>query len=216
MRSLTASLGLVCLVRGLAACCWPSTWEATKRFMIGTVVQGGPSYLTEGVSDVSVDLIKQKINTITHLQTDNFTIKHRILEDYKEGFQYLIGSNGTCTKSKLTAGVPKQCVPPGSLIMSHSYYGDASTHLNIIPYKLPESLDIYGYMTVTATGCFPISETLHGVIDKTSQMKFTAFLNFTTQIKESSVFDVPHQCSGVNIKILKKTPMDSYKWSMFY
>ena len=42
------------------------------------------SFFFQGVSDVSVDLNKQKINTITHLQTDNFTIKHRILEDYKE------------------------------------------------------------------------------------------------------------------------------------
>lgn len=194
---------LVGLVKGQsphACCCVDNSWEAIEGFNVGSN-RGGKGSLTEGGAAVSFDTDLEKINSNIYVKTGDKVSQFRLLQDYKQKWQYMIDAQKKCKKTRLTDPFQKFCIPAKSKKVAGVYFGSATASgtLDVDSYRIPTIKGYNGYVAVTAKGCIPFGELLMTGDETGGEMINISFMNYTQGIRDMHVFDVPPECNNASL-----------------
>ncbi|XP_052712951.1 mammalian ependymin-related protein 1-like [Crassostrea angulata] len=179
--SMTGVAVLCLLVVGVwGQCCPPDVYEITMDVVYGR------AEITREMERVSYDGESKRI----YIHAINYinNIVSEVIMDYKNGKEYLWG-NGYCQVLPV-GNFSKSCIPETAKLLSQSYMGAAPHELSVKMYSFEK--DSYeGFATVTAE-CTPIEDYFSNVAK--GYIQFAVYSNFSTGIKDPSVFTPPEIC----------------------
>ncbi|XP_022318783.2 uncharacterized protein LOC111121706 isoform X2 [Crassostrea virginica] len=207
-------------------CCTPDVWKADVFLDYGLVAidtkNDAPntaySYIN-GTMKVTYDYVNRRsylklqgTEVSPLLPVPGMPYDTTIINDYKKGFQYNIGPDGSCQKSTIE-NMTKQCIPENAeLVGNGSFVMDWNKVQN---YKYITSTDIKATVDATISRNFPTASCnpIHvvyfvGSIESGSGTMINLdVLNVVPYNIDPSVFNIPPQCR-------KAKPMVSSKQNL--
>nr|XP_034338183.1 mammalian ependymin-related protein 1-like [Crassostrea gigas] len=184
--SLTGVAVLCLLVVGVwGQCCPPDVYEITED-VYAEVRRNGTAEITRGMQRVSYDGESKRLYVHGIDYTKN--IVSEVIMDYKNGKEY-VWANGYCRVLPV-GNFSKSCIPESAKLLSQTYMGAAPHELSVKIYSFEKDSN-EAFATVTAE-CTPIEAHFSNVAK--GYIEFIVYSNFSTGIKDPSVFTPPEIC----------------------
>ncbi|XP_067653502.1 mammalian ependymin-related protein 1-like [Haliotis asinina] len=185
-------------------CCTPDQWEGIAGSIVGSVTNGITTS-AQSTTFVSYDFTNMKLASNTTTVVDGMTYRNMTIIDYNKKLMYQYNEmTGVCAVTEFDQPFKKACVPDNAKELGNFYYGAADNMLKATSYMIKQD-PFTAYVSMTATGCIPISEVAYGNLGTTAVMTSTGFVNITPGIKNPSVFVPPTACDEPNAEPFKKS-----------
>lgn len=184
--SLTGVAVLCLLVVGVwGQCCPPDVYEVTQD-VYAEVRKNGTAEITRGMQRVSYDGESKRLYIHGIDYTKN--IVSEVIMDYKHGKEY-VWANGYCRVLPV-GNFSKSCIPENAKLLTQTYMGAPPHQLSVQMYSFEKDSN-EAFATVTEE-CTPIEAHFSKVA--AGYVEFIVFSNFSTGIKDTSVFTPPAIC----------------------
>ncbi|XP_046566112.1 mammalian ependymin-related protein 1-like [Haliotis rubra] len=185
-------------------CCTPDQWEGIAGSIVGSVTNG-KSTSAQSTTLMSYDFTDMMLASDTTTMVDGMTFKNKTIIDYNKKLMYNFNEmSGVCDVMEFDQPFQKACVPDNAKELGNFYYGAGDNMLQATSYMIQQD-PFTAYVSMTTTGCIPITEIAYGDLGTTAVMTTTGFVNITPGIKDKSVFTPPSACAQAKVQDAKKS-----------
>lgn len=199
MRCICLFAVTVMMIWGTAAskwCCMPAQWQGIEMMDIGTDTNCTPS-ITKMAMNISYDSTNKKIAVDMFVRTSSgLKIQQFVLQDFSTGTQYVV-TGGHCEKMPISqSAFPMQCVPTNATVAFTSFVGGGAAKIATTTYHIVYPGVGEGFLTMTDTGCYPVTYEVSGNVQGVSFLQAVAIYGVTEGIKDPSIFNIPAVCKS--------------------
>ncbi|KAL4240122.1 hypothetical protein ACF0H5_000916 [Mactra antiquata] len=171
-------------------CCFPRQYEANQGIAKATARNGQLSIMTGNIH-YWFDAVSRRERFNEYIVIDDIPYNIVVIKDYNMTNTKYVITNGHCTKSSLTK-FKEGCIQDSSTELISSSYGLQDSGRDFTIYN--NTAGIVTSFLIATNDCLPMLDVSIVPRGTTPYMEVVNFYNFTTGIKDPTVFDIPSLC----------------------
>ncbi|ESO87154.1 hypothetical protein LOTGIDRAFT_154656 [Lottia gigantea] len=190
-----AKVILLCLVASSLAekCCVPDTWEGIQQQSVGSIKNGIPTMSEETIT-IHYDLTKNVAAFDESVTANGYTVKVKVIMDFKAGTEYIISGNH-CSKKVISHTSRTRCVPDNAKFEGSHFGGSGNNKVMFNSYSY-QAANVTAHFSMTNPGCVPVSQIIYGSTNGVQYFVSQNFYDITPGVKDPTVFNVPSICDN--------------------